>query len=331
VAVELPAQQNEEITQSPMQQTPAKTQKAAKILAAGRWLQVSRYDRASSMLLALLVTIGALAVLLFVIWLNGKMGNAPSGGRSPTLLPPLVRNDGEDGGDRRATGGTQLDTPSDEPVVGKDNQTSDVQENLSMLDVSAVSKAKLDDPEATLPTRHGSRGSGGGKHGGNGPGRGLGDGIGPPGHREDAALERHWEVVFSRSTLDAYAQQLDFFKIELGIILPDNKIIYVYNLAKSKPDSRVVANSAASENRYYLTWRNGEMQQADRELSERAGVDVAESFIVKFLPPQIEARLAGLEKEYAGANATRVRKTRFGVRASGGGFQFFVLEQSFKR
>ena len=142
---------------------------------------------------------------------------------------------------------------------------------------------------------------------------------------------RHWEVMFSKATLDVYARQLDFFKIELGILQPDNKIIYAYNLAKPKPDTRVVSNPAANERRYYLTWRNGEMQQADRELLVRAGVDVADPLIVKFLPPKIEAELLALEGNHAGGDAGRIRRTRFGVQADGAGFKFFVLEQSFKR
>ena len=48
--------------------------------------------------------------------------------------------------------------------------------------------------------------------------------------------------MFSKNTLDAYARQLDFFKIELGVLLPDNKIVYAYNLAKSQ--ARHAASSA---------------------------------------------------------------------------------------
>jgi hypothetical protein len=311
-----------------MQNTPAKTQKAAMIAAAGRWLQVSRYDRVSSMLLALLVTIGVVAVVLFILWL-GTTVLAPKTAVSPHFI--AIAKGGEDGGDGRDPGGSQLDTPSEELVIGKDKETSGVRDDLANLDVAATKATQLDDPEALMPKRHGSLGTRDGMGGPDGPGRGREIGPGRPGRREDPGLPRRWEVVFSKSTLDAYARQVDFFKIELGVVLPGNKIIYVYNLTKSKPDTRVVVDSAASENRYYLTWRNGEMEQADRELLVRAGVDVADPLIVKFLPREIEARLAELERAYAGADATKIGKTRFGVRPGGAGFQFFVLEQSLKR
>jgi hypothetical protein len=297
-----------------MQEMPAKSQKAAVAGPAGEQLRVSRYDRASSLLLALLVTVGSVAVLVFVVWATGKV-IAPPPVAIPVQRVDLVRQ-GEGGGNGQAPGGTQqLDAPSDEPGFGKDDQTPDVQDELKRMDVAAVSK--------------GSLGTGGGRNGGTGTGDSFDDGdrrVGTP-----APPARHWEVLFSQNTLDGYAKQLDFFRIELGVLLPGSKIIYACNLTKSKPDIRTVANPAASESRCYLTWRSGEMQQADRDLLARAGVDVGNALVVKFLPPEVEERLVELEKSYAGADAKRIKKTRFGVRADGAGFTFFVLEQPLKR
>jgi len=268
------------------------------------------------------------AVFLFVVWMTSKIMTPPPVAVSPHIIKMA---DGQNGGNNLDTGGSQLDVPSNEPVVGKDNKTSDAQDNLSTLDIAAAMKATtVDDPEATMPTRLGSRGTGGGLHGGNGPGRGRGKGPGRPGD-PDTGVPRQWEVEFSKNTLDAYARQLDFFKIELGVVLPDNKIVYAYNLSKSKPDTRTLTDPAANEGRYYLTWRNGEMQQADQELLARAGVDVGDAVIMKFLPPQVEAALAELERNRAGADSTKIRRTRFGVRPEGAGFTFFVLEQSLRR
>ena len=88
----------------------------------------------------------------------------------------------------------------------------------------------MDDPDLVEPTRHGSYGTGGGIYGGFGDGRGLGHGPGKPG------LPRHWEVMFSKgTTLDAYARQLDFFGIELGVLMPDNKIVYALILPSPSP------------------------------------------------------------------------------------------------
>ena len=49
-----------------------------------------------------------------------------------------VSEDGEGGGDGRAAGGSQLDTPSDEPFVGKDKETTDLQQDLTVLGTAAA-------------------------------------------------------------------------------------------------------------------------------------------------------------------------------------------------
>ena len=296
---------------------------AKAVVVAGRRVEVSLYDRVSSMLLALLMTIGVVAVVLFILWLGNTV-------LVPQVAVPAeiieVSEEGEGGGDGRAAGGSQLDTPSDEPFVGKDKETTDLQQDLTVLGTAVASKAAdLDDPELVAPTRHGAFGSGGGIYGGFGDGRGLGHGPGKPG------WPRHWEVMFSKATLDAYAKQLDSFKIELGIILPGNKVICAKNLAHSKPDTYIIENAAVNEKRYYLTWRTGEMQQADRELLARAGVEVGDSLILKFIPKDIELLLMGLEKAQNNLTPKDIKKTRFGVQAEGGGYRFYVLEQTVKR
>jgi hypothetical protein len=315
-----------------MQEPSAKTRDIKTIAVVGRWLQVSRYDRAASLLLALLCVAGLAATVLFAIWLTGKIVESPPRAVPPTLLPPLRY--GENGGDGRTPGGSQLDMPSDEPVVGKDKETAGVKSDLSDSDVLAASKAiELDNPEATNPTRRGSRGTRGGIYGGPGDGRGTDVGPGPPGPRRNKDdRHRSWEVTFSSSTLDIYARQLDFFRIELAVLLPDNKIAYAFNLANPKPDTRVAA--AAGEKRFYLTWRKGEMQKADLELLARAGIEVGDNLIVKFIPAETEALLADLERRYAdqaGFALRDVRMTQFGIRPEGSSFEFFVLEQSYKR
>jgi hypothetical protein len=298
--------------------------KAKAIVVASRRVQVSLYDRVSSMLLALLLSIGLVAGVLFILWLSNKIMTPPAVAVDVEITE--VSEDGEGGGDGRPAGGSQLDTPSEEAFVGKDKETTDIQQDLSALGAAVSSKVlELDDPDFVQPKRQGSFGSGGGIYGGFGDGRGMGHGPGKPG------WPRHWEVMFAKNTLEAYARQLDFFKIELGVLRPDNKIVYVFNLNKPKPDSRIVANPAANERRYYLTWRTGEMQQADRELLARAGVDPEDRLILKFLPKEVELDLMRLERAQNNVTPKDIRVTRFGVQSDGAGFKFYVVEQILKR
>ena len=54
-------------------------------------------------------------------------------------------------------------------------------------------------------------------------------------------------------TKDKYARQLDFFGIELAVVMPGNKLVYVRNFSKPKPQTHT--GPADQEKRFYLTWR----------------------------------------------------------------------------
>jgi hypothetical protein len=295
--------------------------KANTVVVQGRRLQVSLYDRASSGLLAMVITVGTVVSLLVMIWLSNRVFKSI---KAVPVEMIEVAEDGEGGGDGRATGGSQLDTPSDEPVVGKDKETTDVEETLSVLDNAVATRAaELDDPTLVEPTRHGSFGTGGGLYGGFGDGRGLGHGPGKPG------LPRHWEITFPKgNTLEAYARQLDFFGIELGILMPNNTIVYAFHLAKPKPDTRVITEPYKNEKRYYLSWRDGELKKADRALLARAGIQVEDQVVLQFLPRETEEKLYLLEGSFRGLDRKKIGTTRFGIQPVGDGFAFYVLEQT---
>lgn len=163
---------------------------------------------------------------------------------------------------------------------------------------------------------------------GKGIGRGIGDGVGDG----TGGRPRRWEIEFPEgNTLEMYARQLDYFGIELGILLPDGKVVYAFHFTRPKPDSRT--GSAEAEKRYYLTWRRGRdrLIAADRELLARAGIPAEGKIIIKFLPPKVEAELAALEKQYADQRGEkRIRKTVFRIRPEGQGYAFLVSEQTYE-
>ncbi len=143
---------------------------------------------------------------------------------------------------------------------------------------------------------------------------------------EEHASPRNWELGFLKGiTKEKYARQLDFFGIELAVVMPGNKLVYVRNFSKSKPQKHT--GPADQEKRFYLTWRNGDLSRADAELLERAGVSPGDRVVLKILPANVEAKLAELEKEHAGDDSGDVSKTQFGIRAAGDGYEFYVAEQ----
>lgn len=169
-----------------------------------------------------------------------------------------------------------------------------------------------------------------------------GDGLGDrrvPGPRKDGIPDvipawQRWEMRFSTTGVQVYARQLDFFQIELGAAGGGSpKVDYTRNLAKSKPDRR--SGAPEDEKRLYMTWQDGgAMAEFDRQLIARAGISAQRRVILQFYPKKLEELLARLESQTArSAGHTDPReflKTIFGVRPARDGFEFHVIEQSFR-
>ena len=266
---------------------------------AGYRLQVSRYDQVSSMLLAMVVLLGFVVTILLLVWLTSKIFLTQAA--VPVELMELGTGEGPLGGRM------ELEGPIDEEI---ELQEPSLQETLAAVaDAVAEQAAMLENPSLSDQTKRG--------RGGGGQGLGSGDGTG-------SGVARRWEVYFEGSSLAVYARQLDSFGIELGVTMPGNQVVYAYNLSKPRPDKRT--GPADAEKRYYLTWRGGGLQQADRELLARAGIDSSDGIMLKFLPPEVEATLQTLETTQKGPRTDRVRKTRFGLRPQGAGYAFFVID-----
>jgi len=156
-------------------------------------------------------------------------------------------------------------------------------------------------------------------------------GDGPaPGHGTGRyGQRRHWEVQFhDQRSLQTYAQQLDYFGIELAIMQPGGNVMYFSRLADPMPGIR--QELASNEQRYYLTWLRPELQAADRELIAKTGMTVSEKqIIMKFLPQELEQLLAKLERDAGGDRLPQLRATYFAVRQTGRDYEFYVTRQSF--
>ncbi|MEE8452303.1 MAG: hypothetical protein V3R99_10325 [Thermoguttaceae bacterium] len=260
---------------------------------------MSVYDQVSSMLLALVSLLGIVVTIMLLVWLTGKIFLS----QAPVQVELLELGDG----DGPLGGSMELEGPLDEEI---ELQEPSVQDTLAAVaDAVAAQAAMLDDPSLSDSTKRG--------RGGGGTGLGSGDGTG-------SGVARRWEVYFEGSSLAVYARQLDSFGIELAVLMPGNQVAYAYNLSKSRPDTRT--GPADAEKRYYLTWRGGELQEADRALLSRAGIESQGRILLKFLPPAVEANLQNLEKTLKGSDPERIRRTRFGIRPQGDGYAFFVID-----
>jgi len=279
-------------------------------------ITTSSYEKVASLVITLLVLIGATVLVLFGIWFASSVFK----GQPP---PVAVQLYGDGYGDGEGGTGPRDDGPEYDPNVVHPGEKVAADE-MTLLDALQIvdtigssaavhsGSAAIDD-SILLPGRT----LGDGRTQGDGDGRGRG-------------RKRHWEFVFPTGiTAAEYARQLDYFGIELAVLQPGGKVAYVSRLSSRTPTVRYGASE--TENRYYLTWLKGDLQTVERDILTRARVEHDERLILKFLPPPLEAQLAEMEAVKAGSQRDLVRATHFGIRpkskAKADEYEFFVMNQ----
>jgi len=275
--------------------------------------QVTPYDRAASMLVALLILVGVIVVGMFAIWLTNRV-YVPN-----VAVPVEMENVG--GSEEGSLGeGQELDAPDDEMFAEQtDLSEPELQETVAMLnDALAEQLANLDDPLLNAELEAGSRD----KRTGAGSSAPLGSGDGDGG---GFARPQRWRIQFDSTTLTAYARQLDAFSIELAAIRP-GRVEYASGFSGGQPQRRT-AGADAKDDRLYMSWQGGTLQQFDMQLLQKAGIDPRGKIVVQFYPQAVENRLAQLERSFANREANQIRRTTFGIRMDGGRADFYVISQ----
>lgn len=272
-------------------------------------LRVNWFDRVSSLLLALLVMCGATVAGLVIIYFARRLHSAQ------LAVPIQPVNAASRPADAAMGLKRDLEPPGIEEIP--DLIEPQLQDTLSALSTAITAKTALlsdDDIDSELDPGHGS---------GYGDNRkaGIGDGTGND--------EPRREIRFEPESLDHYAQWLDFFGIELGVLGNDNKVYYAGNLSRDVPTVRV--GEPAQEQRLYMNPTDSQFAALDRQLARKAGIDDKGQIILQFYPPQTQAILYDLEqKRAAGRTPEQIRHTVFRVKPVGEGFEFSVEEQSYR-
>lgn len=281
-------------------------------------MRVTRFDSVRALLFALLI--GVIVTTLTGLALYVMLKPRPEVSYVPIELPDATG--GFEDGDTADTPDVQNEAPPlpDATPVEVETEILELQESLDILvDVSTEAASMLPEQIGDAPDDAGPLGSSNGE-GGRPLGVGGGDTGGVP-------REKRWLVRFGENVpIDEYAKQLDFFRIELGVITPDGKLVFANKLAAAVPTTREVT-SGDGEKRLYFQWQGGPRRVADRKLFEKAGVNPGRSPILHFYPKDVENQLAQLE--YLASNkveVTRIRRTIFDVLATRGGYKFEVAK-----
>jgi hypothetical protein len=297
---------------------PSARRRARIIALTGR--KVSVYERFAGSLITLLIVIGVLVVSLIFIWLAGRLS-------APTVPVPVAMEDFSGGRpDGLPDQSMQVDAPDYNEVARETDVEVEeplIQETVALVvDAVALRQTDLDDPAITEEVESSQRAS---KSEGTGDAYALGEG-GPGTGGVPRAMR--WRIQFDQTTLDSYARQLDFFKIELAAVR-SGRIEYASNVSQPTPTRRGMRINE-DEKRLYFSWESGTLKKFDTQLLTKAGVPItSDAVIVQFFPPQVEGQLAALEQQRAGKRDLKtIRRTYFAVRPrANGGYEFVVVGQ----
>lgn len=299
---------------------------AANQSQARNQLRVSSYDRVSSWIVSMLivtcVTVGALFLIYFSRKFIVKEFTVP--------VTPIATGGGGVGGIGGSASGSEVDTPiTDDATVFDEPQIQDTLTAVAsaVATRTAVLADETLDIGADLTQQRGdgrSPGSGGGR--GGGVGGGIGAGFGPG---RGTAKEPRREIRFEPANLQEYAQWLDFFEIELGVLGQDNKVYYTRNVSRDKPDVRV--GEPGQETRLYMNPTDSQFAALDRQLAAKAGIGGKGPIVLQFYPPKAQAVLITLEQKKAGTRKPEaIRSTVFRVTHTGKTFEFSVEDQTYR-
>ena len=277
-----------------------------------RRMKVSAYDRTSALLVSLLILVGAAVLMLFIVWVTGRVFIKPKAVAPQLVEPPQGGN---------AMGSSRdLAEPGD--VELEDLAEPELEATLDALtDVISTELATLDalGGDAAASTEGG----------------GAGDSRLPgPGTVDNDTIPRweRWEILFSASNLNVYARQLDFFGIELAAV-GGGRATIDYAAGFSGQRARTRVGQGQDENRMYMTWRYGPLRQADYTLLKRAGIDPDGRVVMQFFPPEVESRLTQLEADYAASKQrglSDIQTTIFAVVGTTDGYKFEIKEQTLR-
>ncbi len=174
-------------------------------------MKTTFYERTTSMLIALLLLGGAVVAIMLGLWLSAQVL------ARPVAVPVTLVPRGDGAGDEAAEEDPNVLEPGPEFVQEESTMLEPLETVVDIVSKNAAIFSETAPMDDSLLA--------GGK---SGDGRTRGKGLGL------AGPVRRWEFNFDRAVgVAEYAKMLDFFGIELGVLQPGGKVIYVAQLGET--------------------------------------------------------------------------------------------------
>ena len=282
-------------------------------------LNTSKFEQASAMLTSMLMFLGVLTFGMFVAWLTATIV-----WDRPVADVVLEDVGGGSSGNTMPGGEKDLEDPSPEEV--KEVMVEDKAADTGFEAITSLVSTAAVDLDA-VDSVGGSTALGSGE--GTGTGDGKGRGPGGPGTSDGIPAWERWEIKFSSNDINLYAQQLDFFKVELGVAGGGIDVVDYCSNFSTAPKKH--SGNPKSEKRLFFLYKEGNLREADRTLARKAGIEVTDRVVFQFYTPEMYKRLLTLENERMGKRRIiEVKKTTFGLRGTPGKWEFYVIDQQYR-
>lgn len=264
---------------------------------------VSKYDLVSGFLIAAVTLVGFITGLLFLlVLLNMEWDKKPE--------PELFVFEDLEGFENPEGVAEDFEEPGVEELADvEEPQLADALEMVT--DAVSTTRAAIEAVDGTAAQMGTGKGLGDRRQ--SGPGGGGGGGGNPA---------EHWVVKYSTSSKEAYAAQLDYFKIEVGSLSKETSLIeYAYNVSAAKPSYR--KGTRSEEKRVFFKKPNNHpVLRWDKAFLQAVNAETTNRYIFTFYPPATVKKLYDLEKAALikeGKQIADVKRTIFSVTAAGGG------------
>lgn len=286
--------------------------------AEGTGMRTQRVDTVASLLMSLLIIIGGLVTVMVIFWASQTFS-------WPKMDGIKVEEEHYAGrGDHAAGFERDIDPPGaeDSEVLAEPTLEKSLE---AVTDAATTVAASIDtvnsDSDSSVQGKNG---------------KGDSRPPGPLGEGDDIVprFER-WELKFQSKGLKPYAEQIDFYKIELACIGGSTTVDYASNVSKGPKKRSGTSEEENKAQRLFFMWRTeNPLKQYDTQLLNQAGVKTQGRMVIKFIPKDLEEKLAVAEKVYYTAKgkktAKEVAKTIFESRPTSSGYEFVVIEQYYR-
>lgn len=269
--------------------------------------KASSYDKLNATLIAAIMLFGFLFAALFLIWLTTVFDFSRR-----AAGPVVLANE---------PGDTKPKGVADDVLEPGVEEFPEVEVPQLANALEAVTDA-VSSVRASLEKRSGDaaqmgRGAGyGSREGGTGSG---GDGV--PEHKR-------WIINFEAEDISAYAKQLSFFDIDIGVWHKTRNDIW--RLRDPGGAAQVINTNREKENKTLrFSHKKQRMKRWDEELARRNGIDLSNTGTNQFYPESTRVIIRAAEAaalQGTGRQLNQVRNTIFKVEPGGDGYVFTVVD-----